>query len=207
MKVILVLIFLCIFLVGWVVGIGDSNHSYVPVNTSSQLPTTTSQTPTSIIALIISFVALFIGVWGLWLQRWQNELLVRPLGVIDYSWDEKLGKSTVCIRNAGNGPMIVKSIKIEKQGKIIDITKTGIDRDDVIPKGIICKCAYDLEDYPINPGGSHLIYKCDRTEQTRTIENIDTILNGLTIVMDYTDIFNKIQPEYRNILSQYPIEE
>lgn len=147
----------------------------------------------AILALIISIVSLIFGVI---VQRKQNRLSVRPLGIVEANWDAQKDKIEVCIKNVGFGPMKIKYVKTDHNGIVTDVTTIGLAALDCIPKGLVCKYAYDMENYPIKPGGSHSIFKCDITEQKGTkFYNIHKFLDGMTIRVKYKDILDNEIPE------------
>lgn len=202
MKKITTFIILVIMLVHCVDAQEGLNESLSQQPSSSTSPWEDVKLLISIIALIISGIALFIGFRGVRLQYEQNELSLKPLGIVECFWDEEKGKIQLIIRNEGNGPMIIKTVEASKDETIIDVTESGLDREEIIPKEKICKSAYDLEDFPIKSGGCHLIFECSSADQEETAENVHSMFNGWTIILNYTDIFGNPQKEYSNTIWQ-----
>jgi hypothetical protein len=159
--------------------------------------------PTKLIAfcaLVISVVTVISSFIGLWIQRQHNRLSVRPLGNIGYlesiNYAEKIQKISLNINNNGIGPMIITSVETLNSEGI----KKGYPLDWFSPEDRIgMEFWAKLENIAL-PAGQHFqilgySYNSESSEQKQKKDKIKSVLEGLTIRIKYTDIYDKNQKE------------
>jgi hypothetical protein len=145
------------------------------------------------LAFFVSFVSILIGVVSLWIQRKHNRLSVRPIGIIARSDFEN--RLAIRVKNAGIGPMIVKSIETSNnQG-----TKKEYPLD-WMPSDILwAGFRRGFKNPAIMAGDSTVLleYKLDPQDKdsARQRDEIRSVLKNLTIRIIYTDVYGKEQPE------------
>jgi hypothetical protein len=132
-------------------------------------------------------------------QREHDLLLLSPIGKIHISYTDQ--EYVITIENNGMGPLIIKSIKIDKK----EILKSdSFITEDWPPLSLIEKCDHmktddilrHIENYTIFPGKSIAIlqYKIDPTDNQQKDEFKSKILklgNIYEIRFEYTDILGK----------------
>jgi hypothetical protein len=145
------------------------------------------------LAFFVSVVSILIGVFSLWIQRKHNRLSVRPIGIIARSDYEN--RLAIRVKNAGIGPMIVKSI--ENSNNKGTKKKYPLDwmPSDIMWAGF----RRDLKNQTIMAGDSTVLleYKIDPQDEdsARQRDEIRSVLKNLTIRIVYTDVYGKEQPE------------
>ena len=152
------------------------------------------------VALVVSILSIFIGFWGLWLQRNHNRLSVRPIAVADnYLGKERI---SISIKNAGVGPLLIKSIDIVNKKGVISAELSEL----LPPDEINCLIASlkGLEKHTLSIGESLPIFIYDLNfhdkEQATVRDKIQNILKDLTIRLRYTDIYGKEQEMFNDDL-------
>jgi len=145
------------------------------------------------LALLVSVVSIVIGVVSLWIQRKHNRLSVRPIGIIVLSDYEN--RLAIRVKNAGIGPMIVKSIETtNNQG-----TKKEYPID-WMPDGITwADFRRGLENHSITAGDSSVLleYVLDPQDKDSALQRdkIRFVLKNLALHIRYSDVYGKEQPE------------
>lgn len=74
-------------------------------------------------ARALGILSLLVAAFGVYSHR-QDRLAVRPRILIDANYDSRLGGVGLILRNAGEGPAVIRSMTV-----VVDGVKVGVDRD------------------------------------------------------------------------------
>ena len=146
------------------------------------------------LAIIVSFVAILIGWFSLRIQQKHNRLSVRPIGSIALSDYEN--QLAIRVKNAGIGPMIVKSIETSNnQGTKKEYPVDWMPSD--IMWGGFRRA---LKNQAIVAGDSTVLLEFNLPDpidedSARQRDEIRSVLKNLRIRIIYTDVYDKEQPE------------
>jgi hypothetical protein len=148
----------------------------------------------ALLALLVSALSVWISVRAMSAQQKHNELSVRPLAEITVADYEN--SLRVKLRNNGTGPMIVSGIEISDG---MSMKTCVVEWMPPLPTGRPWTTfSHDLKERTLQPEGEIVLLELTEYEGEHDFatcrESIRGALAPLTVVVSYTDIYNKAMP-------------
>ncbi len=141
-------------------------------------------------AVVISAVSLFVAHATLRHQRRHNVLSVKPIPIVTVADHED--SLRIKIRNHGSGPLIVRDLHVTDGS---GIKESLIDWMPDLPDPLLwTNFAGPMKNRSLLPGSEVVLleFTGDPTDQafTNARDRVRSVLNRLTVVVQYTDIYD-----------------
>ena len=156
------------------------------------------------LALIVSIVSIYIGARALKIQRTHNIKSVKPIGNIVFSdYEDHLA---VNIKNAGVGPLIIKSLKVKNKNN--EMKNNVIDFMPQHPPDLPWTNFFaNPEDFVIPAGEKLNLIKLTTEDISDTFaifrNTVRESLMDLSIELEYKDIYDNIMPINKRTLEWF----
>jgi hypothetical protein len=157
----------------------------------------------TIFSAFTALIALFLSAYGLRAQRRHDVLSARPLPevtVADYE-----NSLRVKLRNNGVGPMMVKSVKVIRDGATRDSLIAWMPE---LPGGRLWNhFATDLADRSLPPDGAVPLLELSQLEGENEFascrDRVRRSLKDLAVQVEYSDAYGTEFPPYRKSLEWF----
>lgn len=140
-----------------------------------------------------AILAFIVALFALWAQRKHNRLSVRPLAAI--ICNDLEGKIIVTLVNNGTGPLIVSTLRIARDGKVLS---DALYRQ--LPDWMTFRWYVgNIDGRSIAVGKSIDLLVYDHLSDAFR-DQVRSTLADLVVQVHYTDIYNNEQPFYQRSL-------
>jgi hypothetical protein len=156
------------------------------------------------VALVVSTVSVFVARTTLKHQRTHNILSVKPIPIVTVSDHED--SQRIKVRNHGSGPLIIRSLHVTDGSRI---EKALIDwMPDNLPEQLSWKnFAAPIEDRSVLPGREIVLLESYGDPSNAVFKKargrVRGVLSTLTVVVQYTDIYDSKFTAYTKQLSWF----